>query len=97
MFAAEAFYRPGSRSGTAFDQPPSNVQMRLGTAIGPSPGQMRLGTAVAPSYTHMRLGTAVMPSSGQMRTALVPSTARLGTGATGDGAARPMTSTKVRR
>ncbi|KAL0039331.1 hypothetical protein WJX79_003743 [Trebouxia sp. C0005] len=81
--AAEAFFRPASRSGAAFDQAPSHAQMRLGTAISPSTGQMRLGTAVAPSYAQMRLGTAIAPG-----------TARLGTASSGDSGARPMTSNK---
>ena len=85
VLAAEAFFRPASRSGAAFDHPPSHAQMRLGTAIGPSAGQMRLGTAVAPSYAQMRLGTAIAPG-----------TARLGTASSGDSGARPMTSNKVR-
>jgi len=85
VMAAEAFFRPASRSGAAFDQPPSHAQMRLGTAISPSAGQMRLGTAVAPSYAQMRLGTAIAPG-----------TARLGTASSGDSGARPMTSNKVR-
>ncbi len=85
VMAAEAFFRPASRAGAAFDQPPSHAQMRLGTAIGPSPGQMRLGTAMAPSYAQMRLGTAIAPG-----------TARLGTASSGEGGARPMTSNKAR-
>ena len=81
---ADAFYRPASRSGAAFDQGASHTQMRLGTAVAPFPGQIRIGTAVAPSYAQMRLGTAIAPG-----------TARLGTASSGEGGARPMTSNKV--
>ena len=81
---ADAFARPGSRAGTAYGQPPTQGQMRLGTAVAPSHSQMRLGTAIAPSYNQMRLGTAEMPG-----------TARPGTAVFGDSTNRPMTSNKV--
>lgn len=81
---ADAFARPSSRAGTAFGQPPTQGQMRLGTAVAIPYSQMRLGTAVAPTYNQMRLGTAVMLG-----------TARLGTAFSGEGTNRPMTSNKV--